>query len=73
MFEGFFSHIEEKILLQPEEKDQLKTYFTPKKIRKRQYLLQEGQVCKYMVFVENGLLRSYSVNAKGSEHMIQFA
>ena len=35
--------------------------------------MQEGDVCKYMAFVEAGLLRSYNVDEKGIEHMIQFA
>ncbi len=73
MFEVFFTHIEEKIMLQPAEKTLIKTFFAPKKIRRKQYLLQEGNECKHMVFVEKGLLRSYNVDEKGNEHMIHFA
>lgn len=73
MFEIFFSHVKEKVLLNPEEQLLLKTFFTPKKLRKKQYLLQEGDVCRFMSFVEKGLLRSYNVDDKGMEHMIQFA
>lgn len=73
MFEVFFTHIEEKIALQEQEKALIKTFFAPKKLRKKQYLLQEGNECRHMVFVEKGLLRSYNVDDKGHEHMIQFA
>lgn len=73
MFDVFFSHILQKVSLTDEEKDLLKTFFTAKKIRKRQYLLQEGEVCKYLAFVEKGLLRSYNVDEKGNEHMNMFA
>lgn len=73
MFDVFFSHVLEKVLLTDEEKETIKTFFLPKKLRKKQYLLQEGDVCKYMSFVEKGLLRSYNVDEKGDEHMIQFA
>lgn len=73
MFEALLQNIGEKIALTNEETAQLKTYFTPKKIRKRQYLLQEGDVCKSLAFTEAGLLRLYSVDEKGIEHMLQFA
>lgn len=73
MFEVFFTHVKEKVLLTIEEQELIKTFFSPKKIRKKQYLLQEGDVCRYMSFVEKGILRSYNVDDKGLEHMIQFA
>ena len=73
MFEVFFIHVNEKVSLTDEEQQTIKTFFSPKKLRKKQYLLQEGDVCKYMAFVEKGLLRSYNVDDKGNEHMIQFA
>lgn len=73
MFEVFFTHIADKVALTTDEKERVKTFFSPKKLRKKQYLLQEGDVCKYMAFVEAGTLRSYNVDEKGMEHMIQFA
>jgi len=73
MFNIFFSHVLEKVVLNDEEKETIKSFFISKKLRKRQYLLQEGEICKYMSFVEKGLLRSYNVDEKGDEHMIQFA
>lgn len=36
-------------------------------------LLREGEICKNIFFVENGLLRSFSINETGKEHIIQFA
>ena len=45
----------------------------PKKLRKRQFILQEGDVSRYTIFVEKGLLRSYSVNEKGNDQVVQFA
>jgi CRP-like cAMP-binding protein len=73
MFDVFFTHVNEKIALTPAEQEQLKTFFLPKKLRKKQYLLQEDDVCRYMAFVEKGLLRSYNVDDRGNEHMLQFA
>src|SRR5437773_8209239 len=73
MFELLFQKFDEKIGLTEEEKELSRSFFITKKVRKKQYLLQEGDVCKYIAFVEKGLLRSYTVNDKGSEHIMQFA
>ena len=73
MYELLFKKLDEKIELTEGEKQLCKTFFIPKKLRKRQYLLQEGDVCKYVAFVEKGMLRSYTIDDKGSEHVIQFA
>jgi len=73
MFELLFKKFDEKINLTEEEKQLSQTFFVSKKIRKKQYVLQEGDVCKYIAFVEKGLLRSYMINEKGQEHINQFA
>ena len=44
--------------------------FQPKKLRKKQYFLQEGDVCKYVGFIVKGAMRQYSVDDKGVEHMV---
>ena len=72
MIEVLFSHIQKKVSLTEDDKDAIKNFFVPKKLRKRQYLLQEGDVCKYLTFIANGLLRTYNVDDKGDEHMSVF-
>lgn len=72
MYELLFRKLNEKVHLTPEEEEICKHYFIPKKLRKRQYLLQEGDVCKYTAFVEKGALRVYTIDDRGLEHIIQF-
>lgn len=43
----------------------------PKKFRKGQYLLVEGEVCKFGGFIVKGAMRQYSIDDKGDEHIIQ--
>jgi CRP-like cAMP-binding protein len=45
--------------------------FQPKKLRKKQYFLEEGNVCKYVGFIVKGAMRQYSVDDKGAEHIVQ--
>jgi len=73
MFELFFEKVEEKIYLSNEEKEVFKSFLLPKKLKKKQYLLQDGEVCKYSAFVEKGALRSFTTDEKGNEHILQFA
>jgi len=73
MYDRYFQEFCKKIPLLEEEQEFIKTYLTVKKIRKRQYLLQEGDICKYVAFVEKGALRLYRVNEDGSEHIVWFA
>lgn len=47
--------------------------FLPKHFRKRQYFLQEGEVCKYTAFIVKGAMRQYSVDEKGAEHIVRLA
>jgi CRP-like cAMP-binding protein len=51
----------------------IKDAFVYKKIRKRQYLLQEGAVCKYAAFIVKGAMRQYSVDDKGLEHIVRLS
>ena len=73
MFEKLFENIRKKIVITEREEEICRSLFIPKKLRKRQYLLQQGDVTKYTAFVEKGLLRSYVIDDKGAELIMQFA
>ena len=42
-------------------------------VSKGDFLLRKGEFCKNTFFVEKGLLRLYSIDEDGKEHIIQFA
>lgn len=73
MFEHLSESINRHIHITEEEFDFCKTLFLPKKLRKKQYLLQEGDICKYTSFVEKGILRTFSTDEKGNDHILQFS
>jgi len=73
VYEQLIETVKQKIKLTIEEEELLKSFFTPKKIRKRQYILNEGDICRYNIFVEKGLMRSFSVEENGYEQVVQFA
>jgi CRP-like cAMP-binding protein len=53
-----------------DEIDLIQSLFVAKKFRKRQYILQEGEICKYTSFIIRGAVRQYGVDEKGEEHII---
>jgi CRP-like cAMP-binding protein len=66
------SHLQKHVTLTTEEADIIAQYFKPKKYRKHQYILQEGEVCRYETFIISGCARTYEIDDKGQEHILQF-
>ena len=73
MFEAFENYLKEKADLDAEEISAIRAVSIEKKIRKRQYLLQEGDVCHYDCFIVKGCLRTYKVDNNGVDHILRFA
>ncbi len=48
----------------------IRSVFTPMKIKKRQFFLEEGEVCKRFAFVVKGAMRQYTLDEKGAEHIV---
>jgi CRP-like cAMP-binding protein len=72
MFEVFQKYITQKIDITLDEIELIKSVSTIKKLRKRQYLLQEGDLWKFNAFVCKGLVRTYSIGNKGQEYILNF-
>ena len=72
MFEPLINYIQRHsaIPLSDDDIHLIRSIFVPKKIRKRQYFLQEGEVCKYAGFITKGAMKQYSVDEKGVEHVV---
>lgn len=72
MYDTFQQYLDQKILLTNDEKELIRSVSILKKLRKKQYLLQEGDVWKYHAFITKGCMRMYAVDDKGVEHIIYF-
>jgi CRP-like cAMP-binding protein len=73
MFEIFETYIRSKANFTKDELRQMRSLSTVKKIRRRQFLLQEGEVCRYKIFVCKGLLKTYRMKDDGTEYIMRFA
>lgn len=74
-FEAFFDYIQEISgkLLSEDDKHLLTEHFKPRKLRKRQYFLQEGDVCKYIGFIVKGSAKTFTVDKKGNEQILKLS
>lgn len=74
-FQALFGYIEEKSgkVLSEDDKYLITEHFKPKKLRKRQYFLQEGDICKYIGFIVKGSARTFTVDEKGHEHILRLS
>lgn len=57
-------------LISEEDFKIIEAYFIPKKIKKKQCLLEEGTICKHFAFIIKGSMRQYYTDQKGVEHIV---
>ena len=65
--------ISRHITLSDEEKEHFIGLLQPKTYKRKQFILEDGEVCKYSTFVTKGCLRGFTIDANGFEHVLNFA
>jgi CRP-like cAMP-binding protein len=73
MFEPLRRHIARRIEISGEEFTRCSSFFVPRTLRKRQFLVQEGEPGRYIAYVSHGCLRTYALDPRGEEHVVEFA
>ncbi|AZA83787.1 cyclic nucleotide-binding protein [Chryseobacterium lactis] len=67
------SYFKSFIPLSKEEIEALDERITERRIKRKQFILQENEICQYYTFVVSGCLKMYSIDNNGEEHNLQFA
>ena len=70
---SLIDYFENILPLSEEEKSIVEEAFKERRVKRRQFILQEGDICKHHTFVVEGCFRMYMVDEKGKEHNLQFA
>lgn len=73
MYQELRQHIEQIVKLTEEEWQIVQTYFSYRKYKKHQFIVQENENVKYIYWVMSGLARLYQSEESGKEHILQFA
>lgn len=59
--------------LNEKETEEVYSLFTERKIKRRGYLLQQGDICKHFSFVISGCFKMYAIDQAGKEYNLEFA
>lgn len=59
--------------LNQEEIEELERRSKIRKVKRRQFILNEGEVCRHYTFVIEGCFKMYKVDETGKEHNIMFS
>ena len=73
MYEGILANIKKHISLSAADEDAFCSLLQFRKLRRRQFLLQAGEISKADSYVVKGCLRAYELDDNGQEHVLQFA
>lgn len=73
MSQDFLDYLKTKLQISESEFELIQETLIHKNIKRRKFLLQEGEIWRYYAFVLKGLLRTYSVDDRGVEHIIDFS
>jgi CRP-like cAMP-binding protein len=73
MLEKLRAYLERGFPVTDEQFEYIKTLFIPKKANRGEFLLREGEISRYSIFVVSGCLRTYTIDDSGKEHILQFS
>lgn len=73
MYPNFVSNLRRFVDLEEKEIQLVVKYVNQVSLKKKEYLMQAGQVCRNLYFVEKGCLRMFFINDKSVEQITQFA
>ncbi|MBC9911993.1 Crp/Fnr family transcriptional regulator [Chitinophaga varians] len=73
MFEQIDQFVDRIISLTPEERQLFHSLLKFRRVRKRTYLLQEGEVCDFEAYIVKGCIRTYYLSDDGTETILSFA
>jgi CRP-like cAMP-binding protein len=68
-----FKNIHEFSVLDGQDRSELAKRCRERTLRRKQYLLQEGDICDHLTFVVKGCFKMYAVDDAGKEHIIHFS
>ena len=72
-FSPIFDYVSRYVDLTEAEMAHFATFLKITKVKKRQFIVQPGFVCKYKSYVLKGAFRAYLIDNEGKEHTLAFA
>ena len=73
MTHRLLTELQSKVSFPEQDFEKLEAVLSKRIVKKKKNLLNEGDICRHYAFVEMGCLRSYSIDDRGTEHVVQLA
>jgi len=67
------SYFDDYVALEDKEKEELSRRGKERKIKRRQFILQENDICRHYSFIAEGCFKMYGIDKSGKVHNLQFA
>ena len=73
MYNGLINHITNIVPLSNEDIILVSSHFRPRRVKKKQFLFSQGDVATYESFIVKGCFKTFAINEKGEESILQFS
>jgi CRP-like cAMP-binding protein len=72
-FSLIIKNVSKHIQLTKDEEKHFVSFLKEKKIKRKQFVLRENEICENSIFITKGCLRGYTIDQNGFDHILQFA
>ena len=72
-FSLILTNVSKYIALSKDEEVYFTSLLQYNRVKRKEFLLHEGDICRSNIFVGSGNLKVYSIDKKGFEHVVNFA
>jgi CRP-like cAMP-binding protein len=72
-YDRLVKHLQSLVHFGHDDMEVLTSFIEPVNIKKKEYLFRQGEICRYVGFVDKGCLRYFFTDEKAHEHILYFA
>jgi len=69
---NLIEYIKRYVSISPTEIDLFNSYLKPRTLKKKEFLLKEGKICKTRYYIAKGCIRLYYIDNKANEQILHF-
>jgi CRP-like cAMP-binding protein len=72
-YEYLLKHLKATVFFTDADMEMLIPFIEPAMVKKKEYLFRQGEIDRYVGFINKGCMRYYCTDDKGIEHILYFA
>jgi CRP-like cAMP-binding protein len=72
-FSSIVQHVSKHVAISPEETNHFTSLLQHKEVKRKAFLLREGEIAKYIYYIHRGALKAYYLDTESNENIIMLA